>query len=198
MDNQPQTRGVNLARFTPKRRAFCQNWLSSGRNAKQAAIAAGYPEHTAKVMGCKLLQDPLVKRYIRKLESLVEEQSLARLNSVYEKLGDCLNRDVAELEAEDGEPRSLRELPKELRSAIDGVKIKRSVKQTTDKEGTTEVDVETTYEYKISSIQESIDKVCKMRGDYASTGNTTVNVDARKVTVLRIPDNGRGPAIEQK
>lgn len=40
--------------------------------------------------------------------------------------------------------------------------------------------------------EQHIDTVAK------PSAGTTVNIDNRKLTILRVPDNGRGPAIEQQ
>ena len=53
-----------MAKLTKKQDAFVKEYLLNGFNATQAAIAAGYSEHTAKDIGCENLAKPNIKSAI--------------------------------------------------------------------------------------------------------------------------------------
>ena len=56
--------GGEMAKLTKKQDAFVKEYLLNGFNATQAAITAGYSEHTAKDIGCENLAKPNIKAAI--------------------------------------------------------------------------------------------------------------------------------------
>jgi len=53
-----------MIKLTKKQDAFVKEYLLNGFNATQAAIKAGYSEHTAKDIGCENLAKPNIKEAI--------------------------------------------------------------------------------------------------------------------------------------
>ena len=77
-----------------KQKRFCDEYIASGCNATQAAIAAGYSEHTAKVQGCKLLTNPNVKEEIARLQKKAEKKSIATAQEVMEYFTKVMNGEI--------------------------------------------------------------------------------------------------------
>lgn len=51
-------------KLTAKEELFISEYLANGFNATQAAISAGYSEHTARQIGYENLTKPYIKQYI--------------------------------------------------------------------------------------------------------------------------------------
>ena len=66
-------------KLRPKQELFCEAYTSNGFNAKQAAIEAGYSEHTSAEMGYENLNKPHVKAAIdEKLRESAERLGAGR------------------------------------------------------------------------------------------------------------------------
>lgn len=177
--------------LTEKQREFVRQYVLL-RDATKAAIAAGFKPNNARSMAYRLLQQPSIKREVRKAFHRIGVQYENQLSVAMQELFHCVTRRASDLiDPDTGVMRELSEMPERIDAAIDGYEET----TTTDDEG----NVSVKRKVKLVSKASAIDMAMKINGSYAPTGNsTTVNVDARKLTVLRIPDNGRGPVIEHK
>ena len=59
--------------MNPRRNKFVQEYLLTG-NAAQAAIAAGYSQHTARQQGCRLLTNADIKREVNVAQQKAAER----------------------------------------------------------------------------------------------------------------------------
>ena len=77
--------------LTPKRKRFCELFVAS-RNAKQAAIEAGYSDKSggASVSAARNMKVPEVKEYIAKLEAEAAERNNVTVDEVIQKLRDSI------------------------------------------------------------------------------------------------------------
>lgn len=118
-----KSRGVNEDRLTDKQRIFLYQYLVDS-NSKRAAIAAGYSEKTATQKGAQLLQHPLIKAQIGKLQRQdVIKLELSR-EEILKQLYYACTRDVGDFENADGQVHtSLRDIPERLRACIDGFEV---------------------------------------------------------------------------
>ena len=62
--------------LTIKEKAFCREYAKTG-NGMQAAIKAGYAEHSSRVTASKLLTKPNIKEEIGRLMEKKEEKAIA-------------------------------------------------------------------------------------------------------------------------
>lgn len=62
--------------LTIKQTKFCQNYSISPHNATQAAISAGYSPHIAKTIGHRLKTNPKIQKYLKSLQSDLENQMI--------------------------------------------------------------------------------------------------------------------------
>jgi len=69
-------------KLTPKQRAFCDYYISTG-NATEAAIKAGYSEKTARKIGHENLTKLDIKKYI---DEKLEEMSSSRIADASETM----------------------------------------------------------------------------------------------------------------
>jgi len=117
-------RGANLGRLkSDKQRRFVAEYLIDKR-PKAAAVRAGYAESCAAVTANKLLNNPIIKAYIGKLERLDVEQLELDRHEALRQLYYALTRDLADFCREDGTPKLPHQLPKRCRSIVDGYKVK--------------------------------------------------------------------------
>ena len=82
------------SRLTNKQRRFCDEYIANGCNAKQAAIAAGYSEHTATVRGSQLLTNFNVKAEIERRLAASEKKSIATAQEVMEYFTKVMNGEI--------------------------------------------------------------------------------------------------------
>lgn len=181
---------------SPKQKEFINQYLIL-REGKAAAIAAGYSPKCAGSMASQLLQMPRIKRELNRRLNMMAKRFEAQLGDAMEQLHHCVTRQGDDLvDPVTGETiTDLRNLPPRAKAAMDGYKEKTTVRY--DKDGGKTETVEK--EFKFVSKANSLDMAFKIRGDYAKTSNeTNVNIDNRSLTILRIPDSGRGPLLEHK
>lgn len=60
--------------LTIRQTKFCQNFIIPPHNATQAAISAGYSPHIAKTIGSRLRTNSKVQKYLKSLQSDLENQ----------------------------------------------------------------------------------------------------------------------------
>lgn len=60
--------------LTIKQTKFCQNFIIPPHNATQSAISAGYSPHIAKTIGSRLRTNSKVQKYLKSLQSDLENQ----------------------------------------------------------------------------------------------------------------------------
>ena len=63
-----------MGKLTPKLKAFIREYKANGGNGTQAAIKAGYPEGTARVIASQNLTKLSVKEEIMKQEQKLQEK----------------------------------------------------------------------------------------------------------------------------
>lgn len=77
-------------KLTKKQKAFADEYLANGLNATQAAIAAGYSENTANVIGCENLTKLNIKKYIEKRLSSIDKERIASQQEILEFFTDSM------------------------------------------------------------------------------------------------------------
>lgn len=108
---------MSKQKLTDKQEMFCKEYMID-LNATQAAIRAGYSEHTAKDIGCENLAKPNIQEYIQELKAArskkLEITSLSVLQELHRwAYGDFT--DIMELSFSD-----IKELPIAIRRLITG------------------------------------------------------------------------------
>jgi phage terminase small subunit len=81
-------------KLTPKQRAFCDYYIESKGNARQAAIKAGYSEKTAAETGYENLNKPHIAQYIAERMKPDEENRIASAKEVAEYLSAVMRGEV--------------------------------------------------------------------------------------------------------
>jgi phage terminase small subunit len=117
--SQLRKQGVSPERLTDRQCRFVGEY-SISLNAKQAAIAAGYSEKSANVMGAKLLNHPLVAKAIGNIKRQQLEEFDVRREEVLEQLLYAVTREASDFVDESGELLPLRKMRKRARCVIDG------------------------------------------------------------------------------
>ena len=82
-----------MAGLTPKREAFCQQYVVD-HNATQAAIRAGYSDATAQQQGSRLLLDVVVQARIAALQAEVAERNEVTVDSIVAELEEARNQAI--------------------------------------------------------------------------------------------------------
>jgi hypothetical protein len=118
--------------LTTRQERFVVEYATIG-NGRQAAINAGYSEKIAAVMSCRLLKNSLVVAALTKIKKKDERKLEITRETVLMELAKGLFRDPIGMENSEGfVVTSLRDIPPELRSIIDGFEVTQQL----DEDGT--------------------------------------------------------------
>jgi phage terminase small subunit len=118
--------------LTTRQERFVVEYATIG-NGRQAAINAGYSEKIAAVMSCRLLKNSLVVAALTKIKKKDERKLEITRETVLMELAKGLFRDPIGMENAEGfVVMSLKDIPPELRSIIDGFEVTQQL----DEDGT--------------------------------------------------------------
>lgn len=100
---------------------FCEEYLSNGNNATQAAISAGYSEETAYSIASENLRKPEIAEYLETRQ----KQILARLEINQDRIAREYARiafsDIRKLYADDGSLKQIKDLDEDAAATIAGI-----------------------------------------------------------------------------
>lgn len=110
---------ISLDRINDRQRLFCSYYLGeSCLNASDAAKRAGYKQPR---MGHRLLQQPLINRYISKMQQNLRQAQEVIAERVITELGLIGLYDPIDMFAEDGELLQIHEMPERIRRCISSI-----------------------------------------------------------------------------
>ena len=109
--------------FTPKQERFLIEYATIG-NGRQAAINAGFSPTIAAKEACKILKKPEAISLLNSIKEKDEKKLELTREKVLRELANGLFRDPVGMEGSDGfVVTKLSDIPKELRTIIDGFKV---------------------------------------------------------------------------
>ena len=79
-----------------RQKAFCDNYISNGGNATQAALAAGYSEKTAGSIGQENLKKPEIRKYIDERLKPTQENRIMTGDEILSMLSRTARREEME------------------------------------------------------------------------------------------------------
>lgn len=106
-----------MKQLTPKEARFVQEYLVD-LSAAQAAIRAGYSEHSARNCGYDVLHRPHVEAAIQEAMAARAKRTEISQDTVLRELLAIARSDIGELFDADGKLRPLAEIPEQARRAI--------------------------------------------------------------------------------
>ena len=111
-----------MGSLNAKQEAFCREYIID-LNATQAAIRAGYSERTAQEQSSRLLSNVIVSDRVAEL--MRERSSRVRIDADYvlNRLAEIDQMDVADILAEDGSLKPIRDWPKVWRTTLSGLDV---------------------------------------------------------------------------
>ena len=120
-------REVIVMSLTPQQEAFCLEYIVD-LNGTQAAIRAGYSEKTARQQASILLTYPNVKKRISELKGERSDKTKIDAEYVLSRLKQIDELDIIDIVKDDMSGfRPLSEWPKEWRTSISGLDMKRMI-----------------------------------------------------------------------
>jgi len=131
-------------RMLPRRRKFVYAYCTNGGNATQAAIYAGYSEHTARFSASRLLTDANVRAQIQAYTSRMFEQAAMSAQEVIASISNIARSDSGEFVDSTGNPLPVHLLSIEARKRVKKIKFTKTTTGTGDKR-----EVEETCEYEV-------------------------------------------------
>ena len=115
--------GTSKEAAEARKAAFIEAFIANGGNATQAAIAAGYSEHTAGQQASRLLKDVKVASEIARRSKAVADKYELTTDMVVRSIVQELTFDPATLYGADGRLLSIKELPEDVRMALTAVEF---------------------------------------------------------------------------
>ena len=118
---------------------FCEEYLTD-HNGKQAAIRAGYSEHTAKEQASRMLKKPHVRAHLNKLLGQLDERCKTTENSpdtenqngsdfVLERLHQIDQMDALDILDDEGSLKPLQQWPQLWRQVISSLEISEATRR---------------------------------------------------------------------
>lgn len=103
-----------------KQQRFCEEYIIDW-NQTQAAIRVGYSPKSARQVSSRLMTNANIQDYISKCKNKIEELAgVSKLRAV-KKLTQIAFADIAEAYNEDGSLKDLKDIPNDIRAAIEGI-----------------------------------------------------------------------------
>jgi phage terminase small subunit len=109
-------------KLTHNQQIFVAEYLKD-RNATQAAIRAGYSEHTANEQGSRLLANVSVRHAINGGIQKLEKKCEITAEKVLKRLWRIANADLAQFYDRNGNLKNVHDIPKTHRFALMGIEI---------------------------------------------------------------------------
>lgn len=97
---------------------FADEWIANKRNAKQAALFAGYSPHTATVQASRLLNTPEIKEYIQDQLLAIYEPNRGTIEECISLLMDIGRTDISDIYNDDGTIKAIKDMPRHAKQAI--------------------------------------------------------------------------------
>lgn len=151
---------------------FCHEYIKDF-NGKEAYIRAGYTPKDAKVSASQLLQRPEISALVSELVKDVQNRHALTVDMVVKELMKLAFVNMKDLYHEDGTPKTLNELPREVTACISSSKVtKRKVTNTQrtlfegDLADMITVTKEVESEFKLYSKLKALDMLMKYTGGY--------------------------------
>lgn len=111
-----------MSELEPKQERFCREYLID-LNATQAAIRAGYSEHTAQEQGSRLLSNAKVKEFIDKLKEKRNARLDIKADDVLREVARLAMVDITEAFDDEGNLKPIKQIPEDVRRAISGIEV---------------------------------------------------------------------------
>ena len=147
--------------LNPKQQRFVDEYLID-LNAKQAAIRAGYSEHTAHVQSCRLLAHVKIQAAIQEAMNKRQERTRITQDRVLQELARLGLSDIRRLFTDAGQLRDIRTLDDDTAAAVSSVKVVVRAGAGVDEDGNREI--EQVHEIKLWDKNSALDKIAKHLG----------------------------------
>jgi len=107
--------------LTDKQKKFCEEYIVD-LNGTQAAIRAGYSEHTAHAIGAENLIKPLVIEYLKVLKAKVSDKVEVTVEMIKNEFRKHATFDIRKIYDENGALKNVHDLDDDTAMAIAGIK----------------------------------------------------------------------------
>ncbi len=123
MTNPLQRQGRSRAATLARHRLFVEAYLTNGRNATRAYIAAGYSPATAQQGACKLMKDAHVIQLLEKRDNQILKIAGLSTERTLLEIARIAYFDPANLYRPDGTLKTIPEMDADTRAAISSVDV---------------------------------------------------------------------------
>lgn len=171
----------NQHNLTEKQKRFCEEYMVD-LNATQAAIRAGYSEHTAPTIGCENLIKPNIQSYIQVLQKGIRERNQVTIDECVQSLARIMRCDIIDFYNDNGTLKDLKDIPESSRAVIEEIT---NYEEKTKKGKVLGISKKLKTYNKLNAIE----KLMRYLGGYEKDNNQK---DLNNIVIFQIPDNGRG------
>jgi phage terminase small subunit len=166
--------------LTEKEERFCQEYIVD-LNAAAAARRAGYSEHTAKEIGCRLLTNVNIVDFISELKAERAKRTEITADRVLKELAKLGFSNIADYIDDNMTMKQLKAITRRKSAAISSIK-----KSVTEFDGGTKE----TVEFKLHDKIRALEDIGKHIG-FFEMDNKQKNIPVEQVVLYRLPDNNR-------
>ena len=175
---------VNLddLNLTEKQKIFCREYIFDW-NATRAAIAAGYSEKTATLIGCENLTKPNIQTYIKSIQNNLEEVAGISRLKVLQEYQKIAFSSIAHLHNTWVDLKDFDSLTDEQKACIESIQTKKITRKVAGVQNNTTEETEYVL-IKLFSKEKALENICKMLGynetekrDMNSTPSISININ---------------------
>ncbi len=111
-----------MSKLTAKQERFCQEYLIDS-NGSKAAARAGFSERSAGMAASRMMKNDNIRAKIDELLEKREKEAIVTASLVLKELLLIAKTDIADAYDQNGNLKSIHEIPEDTRRAIAGIKV---------------------------------------------------------------------------
>lgn len=160
--------------MTDKQSRFCEEYVVD-MNATQAAIRAGYSEHTAYSIANRLLRKVEIRDAIKELREDIQVRNQVSIDELVGELAGIVRVDPIDIISNSGKFKDLEKIDEDVRATLKSIQIVELV------DGSIKTKVE------FYSKLDAIEKLMRYLGAYEKDNEQR----RAEVNIIEVPENGR-------
>lgn len=166
--------------LTPKQELFCQKYVLTGNKSEAYRIAYNadnMKDETIHKKASALTSKEEVRGRIQEIQKDLEDRNKLNLDKVIQHISEIATFDIAECYNESGRLKSIHDIPKNIRSAITGIKV---YEENTFIDGN-KIKIGETKELKIINKLDALKDLMKHFGGYENDNKQKAGLDLTKL-----------------
>jgi len=182
-----QKKDKSTQRLTPKQEKFCQEYIITGNKSeayRNSYSAGNMKSETINNKAYQLMLREDIRARVEQLQNELKKRNEITLDKVIKGIADIATFDIAELYDENGVFKNIHDIPKNVRTAISGIKTLEEF----DGYGKDKESIGFTKDVKIINKLDAYRELMKYFGGYELHNKQKTD---SVVTIFELPNDGR-------